>query len=42
VPDAVREAATAYESRESPSTPYAKFAVDTNHPAPAAMQGEEL
>jgi hypothetical protein len=38
----VRDAAAAYESRESRSTPYTKFAVGTDHPAPAAMRGEEL
>jgi hypothetical protein len=42
VPDAVREAAAAYESRESPSTPYAKFAAGTTHPEPPAMQDREL
>lgn len=42
VPDEIREAASAYESRESPSTPYTKFAVGTDHPSPATMRGEEL
>lgn len=42
VPDGVREAATAYESRDSPSTPYAKFAAGTDHPAPSAMRDREL
>lgn len=39
---AVREAATAYEARDSPSTPYAKFAVGTDHPDPGSMQDAEL
>jgi hypothetical protein len=42
VPTSVREAASAYESRDSPSTPYAKFAVGTDHPESAAMEGQEL
>lgn len=41
-PDAVREAATAYEDREHPSTPYAKFAAGTDHPDPDAMADAEL
>lgn len=42
VPDRVREAAVAYEARESPSTPYAKFVVGTDHPSPGAMRDREL
>ncbi|MFB6220686.1 MAG: hypothetical protein ABEH90_04535 [Halolamina sp.] len=42
VPEAVREAADAYEARESPSTPYTKFVVGTDHPSPTAMRGEDL
>jgi len=42
VPDAVREAATAYEDRDAASTPYAKFAAGTDHPAPESMADEEL
>ena len=42
VPERVRAAAAAYEDREQPSTPYAKFASGTDHPDPAAMQGREL
>jgi hypothetical protein len=42
VPTAVREAAAAYEDRETPSTPYAKFAAGTDHPDPAAMRGTDL
>ncbi|MEZ3116005.1 hypothetical protein RYH80_08745 [Halobaculum sp. MBLA0147] len=39
---AVREAATAYEAREEPSTPYDAFAAGTDHPSQAAMREEEL
>lgn len=42
VPEAVRTAADAYERRESASTPYAKFAVGTDHPDPATMRDREL
>lgn len=42
VPERVREAASAYEARESPSTPYAKFTVDTEHPDTESMRGQEL
>jgi hypothetical protein len=42
VPEAVRRAAAAYESRESPSTPYAKFAAGSDHPAPDALREREL
>ncbi|MCO8268509.1 hypothetical protein ACOZ4B_12455 [Haloferax prahovense] len=42
VPDAVREAAAAYEDRESPATPYSKFASGTDHPSAAEMQRREL
>ena len=42
VPEPVREAAAAYESREQPSTPYTKFATGTDHPSPAAMREREL
>jgi len=42
VPETVREAAEAYESREHPSTPYTKFATGTDHPSPAAMRDREL
>ena len=42
VPEAVRDAATAYEDRENPSTPYAKFAVGTDHPDPESMRDAEL
>lgn len=42
VPDAVREAAKAYENRERPSTPYDKFAVGTDHPEPDSMRNADL
>lgn len=42
VPDTVRTAASAYEAREHPSTPYAKFAAGSDHPSPAAMREREL
>lgn len=42
VPAAVRNAAAAYESRDDPNVPYAKFAVDADHPPPSALEGEEL
>ncbi|MFD1598660.1 hypothetical protein [Halobellus rarus] len=41
-PDAVREAAAAYEARESPSTPYDRFATGTDHPNSDAMREREL
>jgi len=42
VPDPVRTAATAYEDRETPSTPYAKFAAGTDYPDPEAMRDADL
>jgi hypothetical protein len=42
VPESVREAAVAYENRETTSTPYAKFAVGTDHPDPEAMRDADL
>jgi hypothetical protein len=42
VDETVREAAVAYENRETVSTPYEKFAVGREHPAPETMRGEEL
>lgn len=42
VPDGVRTAAKAYENREHPSTPYAKFTSGTGHPAPDVMRNVEL
>lgn len=41
-PEAVRGAAAAYEAREQPSTPYARFAAGTDHPDPAALKEREL
>lgn len=40
--DEVREAAVAYENRDTPSTPYEKFASGRDHPDPDEMRGEEL
>ncbi|MFW5938980.1 MAG: hypothetical protein ACOCQU_00855 [Halolamina sp.] len=42
VPEQVRTAAAAYENRDQPSTPYAKFTVGTDHPDPESMQGSDL
>jgi hypothetical protein len=42
VPESVRAAAAAYEDRETSSTPYAKFAVGTDHPDPATMRDGDL
>ena len=42
VPASVRAAATAYEARDNPSTPYAKFAAGTDHPAPETLRDREL
>ena len=39
---AVREAATAYEGRETPSVPYERFAAGTDLPDSAAMRDAEL
>lgn len=39
---AVRDAARAYERRSNPSTPYAKFAVDSPHPDPGDLKRTEL
>lgn len=38
----VREAAVAYENRDTPSTPYDKFAAGTDHPDPADLRDREL
>lgn len=42
VSESVREAADAYEARENPSTPYAKFAAGTDHPAPETLRDRDL
>ncbi|NEU58415.1 hypothetical protein [Halorussus sp. MSC15.2] len=42
VSERVRNAATAYEDREHPSTPYAKFAVGTDHPDLDSMRDAKL
>ncbi|QDX40343.1 hypothetical protein [Salarchaeum sp. JOR-1] len=41
-PERVRNAADAYESRTSASTPYAKFRAGTTHPATDAMRDANL
>jgi hypothetical protein len=41
-PESVREAARAYEARDAPSVPYAKFAVGRDHPAPEELADEPL
>jgi hypothetical protein len=42
VPEHVREAATAYENRDTPSLPYEAFAAGTELPDPAQMKTNEL
>ncbi|MFB6068300.1 MAG: hypothetical protein ABEJ90_00030 [Halobacterium sp.] len=42
VPESVRAAAAAYEDRDRPSTPYAKFAAGTDHPDPERLGDREL
>jgi hypothetical protein len=42
VPASVRAAAQAYENREHDNTPYAKFAVGSDHPSPEEMRDAEL
>jgi hypothetical protein len=42
VPDAVREAAAAYEDRSDRNVPYAKYAVDTDHPSAATLKRHQL
>jgi hypothetical protein len=42
VPESVREAASAYENRETESTPYARFAVGREHPTLDELAGERL
>ncbi|WP_248895693.1 hypothetical protein [Haloplanus halobius] len=42
VPDRVREAAKSYENRETASTPYAKFASNTEHPNPDTLRDADL
>nr|WP_303651806.1 hypothetical protein [Halovenus rubra] len=39
---AVREAATDYESRETPSLPYKQFRSETDHPTSAEMKEQSL
>lgn len=42
VPEHVREAAKAYESREHRSTPYSAFVAGTDYPDVEALRGVEL
>ena len=42
VRDEVRDAAVAYEDRESPSTPYERFADGRDLPGPGEMREREL
>ncbi|MFB6270698.1 MAG: hypothetical protein ABEH83_12180 [Halobacterium sp.] len=42
VPEGVRAAASAYESRDAASTPYEKFAAGTDHPDADAMRDADL
>ncbi|ELZ95066.1 hypothetical protein C440_08317 [Haloferax mucosum ATCC BAA-1512] len=42
VPEPVREAAAAYESRDSSATPYSKFVVGTDYPSASEMRDREL
>lgn len=42
VPEAVRDAAVAYENRETTSVPYAKFALNSPHPLPEELKQREL
>ena len=42
VPEKIRTAASAYENRDTPSTPYDKFAIGTEHPSPDAMRNADL
>lgn len=42
VPEAIRDAATAYETRSNPNTAYAKFAAGTPYPSPAEMKRNKL
>ncbi|ERG95836.1 hypothetical protein [Haloquadratum walsbyi] len=42
VPEEIRTAATAYERRETPSTPYDKFAVGTEYPSSESMRTRKL
>ena len=38
----IREAARAYENRETPAVPYERFAAGRDHPNPGTMRGSEL
>lgn len=42
VPASIRDAVSAYENRDSPSTPYAAFAAGSDHPSPERLRDREL
>jgi len=42
IPEDIRAAVEAYEARESPNTPYEKFAARTDHPSPEELRAREL
>ena len=42
VPESVRAAASAYEARTQPNTPYDKFAVGTDHPSTETLRASRL
>ena len=42
VPAHVSRAAAAYEQRDEPAVPYARYAAGRDLPAPSTMRGEEL
>lgn len=42
VPESVREAAQAYANRDTPATPYPKFASGTEHPSVERLREQEL
>lgn len=42
VPESIRAAAEAYADRDTPSTPYGKFAAGTDHPDPERLKSSEL
>lgn len=42
VPDGVREAAAAYENRDTPSVPYRQFAAGTDHPDPDVLRERDV
>lgn len=42
VPADVREAASAYEDRETAAVPYRQFAAGTDHPSPASLREKDV